>query len=78
MQIDENVSEEKKQANAFLREGKDTCHIRMFDNTEVFGTIKAFDLNFENVVVENLKTPLPQPLKSAILRTNDILTISLE
>ncbi|KAJ8946799.1 hypothetical protein NQ314_008783 [Rhamnusium bicolor] len=55
-----------------------TCKIKMYENTEVSGTIKAFDLNFENVIVENLKTPLPDSLKCATLRTNDILTISFK
>lgn len=50
----------------------------MFENTEVVGTVKAMDLNFENVIVENLKTPLPSCLKYGILRTSDILTMHFE
>ncbi|XP_060523051.1 gem-associated protein 7-like isoform X1 [Cylas formicarius] len=80
---------EEQEAAAFLREkflyfistlpgaGK-TCKIRMYDNTEVTAQLKAFDANFDHVVVENLKTHLPQPLKKAILRTSDVISISYD
>lgn len=50
----------------------------MSENTTVTCEIKAFDLDFQNVIVENLKTPLPESVDKAILRTNDILTITYE
>lgn len=48
----------------------------MYDNTEVECSVKAFDLNFENIIVKDLKTPSQQTIQSAILRTSDIKTIS--
>lgn len=48
----------------------------MYNDTEVEGNIRAVDLNFENIIVKNLKTPSQQILQSAILRTSDIKTIS--
>ncbi|KAG5898525.1 hypothetical protein JTB14_038477 [Gonioctena quinquepunctata] len=67
-----DISQEGKDANAFLRErylylissmcgSKKQCNINMYENTEVTGTIKAVDKNFENIIVENVKTPLPEP-----------------
>nr|CAH7760316.1 unnamed protein product [Callosobruchus chinensis] len=75
-----------KEANAFLRErflyllssicGKKECTFEMHENTTVEGTIKAVDQDFLNIMVENLKTPIPDPISMAILRTSDVLTIS--
>lgn len=48
----------------------------MYCNTEVEGSIKAFDVNFENIIVKDLKTPSQQIIQSAILRTSDIKMIS--
>lgn len=48
----------------------------MYDDTEVEGSIKAFDLHFENVIVKDLKTPSNQIIESAVLRTCDIKTIA--
>lgn len=57
--------------------GDKKCKIRMYDDTEVEGKIQAFDVNFDNIIVKDLKTPLNQIVGSAILRTTDIKTISL-
>lgn len=48
----------------------------MYGDTEVEGNIKAFDLNFNNIIVKNLKTPSQHIVQSAILRTSDVKTIS--
>nr|CAI5854492.1 unnamed protein product [Callosobruchus analis] len=78
--------DQNKEANAFLRErflyllssicGKKECTFEMYENTTVEGTIKAVDLDFMNIIVENLKTPILDPISMAVLRTSDILTIS--
>ncbi|KAJ8916831.1 hypothetical protein NQ315_005838 [Exocentrus adspersus] len=85
-----NNSDENKitESNAFLRErflylistvcGGKKCEIRMFENTKVVGAIKAIDLNFENVIIEDLKTPAPTSSKTAMLRTSDILTMHFQ
>lgn len=48
----------------------------MYENTKVTCNVCAFDSSFENIVVENLVTPLPVPIKKAILRTNDIIMLN--
>lgn len=63
---------------SFLGEKNKAVTVRMSENTTVTCEIKAFDLDFQNVIVENLKTPLPESVDKAILRTNDILTITYE
>lgn len=51
----------------------------MYDKTEVTGQLRAFDLPFENAVVDNLKPPSSDiPIPRSILRTSDILTIRYE
>ncbi|XP_074027595.1 gem (nuclear organelle) associated protein 7 [Leptinotarsa decemlineata] len=81
------LNEEEKKANAFLRErflnllssACDTnkrCEINMHENTQVSGVLKAVDVKFQNIIVEDLKTPLPETIKMATLRTSDVLTIS--
>ncbi|XP_056634751.1 gem-associated protein 7-like [Diorhabda sublineata] len=83
----EQLTTEEQEANAFLRNryihylssicgNQKECVINMYTNTQVTGKVKAVDLNFENIIVENLKTPVPPPLKMGVLRTCDILTIS--
>lgn len=49
--------------------------MQMYEGTKVEGKVKAFDLNFENIIVRDLKTPSQQTIQSAILRTADIKTI---
>nr|XP_022916590.1 uncharacterized protein LOC111426328 [Onthophagus taurus] len=51
------------------------CLVNMFENTKVSCITRAFEPNLERVLVENLKTPLPNTLKSAILRCNDIISM---
>ncbi|CAH0563400.1 unnamed protein product [Brassicogethes aeneus] len=85
--MNQHENSDINEANAFLRErylyfltsmcGK-TAKVRMFDKTEVSCVIKATDINFENVMVSNLKTPLPEVMPHAILRTNDIINITLK
>ncbi|CAG9856364.1 unnamed protein product [Phyllotreta striolata] len=83
------ITPEEQQANAFLRErflsnvislckSKKKCEINMYENTIVKGDIKAVDLNFDNILIENLETPLPNTLKVAVLRSSDVLSISYE
>lgn len=48
----------------------------MYGKTEVEGSVKAFDVNFENVIVKDLQTPSQQIIQSALLRTSDIKMIS--
>lgn len=48
----------------------------MYEGTKVEVKVKAFDLNFENIIVKDLKTPSQQNFQTAILRTGDIQTIS--
>lgn len=51
----------------------------MYDKTEVTGQLRAFDLSFENAVVDNLKHPNSDvPIPRSILRTSDILTIKYD
>ncbi|XP_044253386.1 uncharacterized protein LOC123004273 isoform X2 [Tribolium madens] len=76
---------EKQEAMAFLRErylyllsslcGAGDCEIKMYENTNVKCRIKAFDSNFENIIVEDLQTPMPIPINKAILRTNDLISM---
>lgn len=47
----------------------------MYENTTVTGNVCAFDSNFENIVVENLITPLALSINKAILRTSDIISL---
>ncbi|RZC41383.1 hypothetical protein BDFB_002023 [Asbolus verrucosus] len=61
---------EQQEAMAFLRErylyllsslcvtGGGDCNIKMYENTNVKCQIKAFDSNFENIIVENLTSDL--------------------
>lgn len=83
----QNLTTEEQEANAFLRNryvhylssicgNQKECIINIYGNTQVSGKVKAVDLNFENIIVENLKTPVPPPLRMGVLRTCDILTIS--
>jgi hypothetical protein len=55
--------------------GEGDCNIAMCENTNVKCQIKAFDSNFENIIVENLITPMPVPINKAILRTSDIISM---
>lgn len=48
----------------------------MYGNTEVEGSVKAFDVNFENIIIKDLQTPSQQIIPSALLRTSDIKMIS--
>ncbi|CAH1971876.1 unnamed protein product [Acanthoscelides obtectus] len=83
---EETENKEITDANAFLRErflyflssicGKKECTFEMYENTVVRGTIKAVDLDFLNIIVENLKTPMSEPISTGILRPSDVLTIS--
>lgn len=50
----------------------------MYENKTINAKIKAFDLDFENIIVEDLKIPQGENIDKAILRTNDILTITYE
>lgn len=54
------------------------CTVNMYENTKVTCNVSAFDSDFENIVVENLVTPLPVPIKKAILRTNDIISMHFD
>ncbi|KAH1016183.1 hypothetical protein HUJ04_007451 [Dendroctonus ponderosae] len=85
-QIHKELSCEEKDAAAFLRERflflvaslpVKPSNITMHNNTEVSAQIRAFDLPFENVFVENLQpSNSPAVIPKGILRTSDILTIS--
>lgn len=62
-------------ANYLLVAGRGDCEIKMYENTNVKCQIKAFDSNFENIIVENLQTPIPGTINKAILRTSDIISM---
>lgn len=47
----------------------------MLENTTVKAKLRAFDREFENIAVENLKTAF-KPVEKAVLRSSDIITIS--
>lgn len=50
----------------------------MYDNTNVTCNIRASDANFQNIIVENLVTPLPPVIPKTILRTSDIISMKFE
>jgi hypothetical protein len=87
VQFGSDADTEKQEAMAFMRErylyllsslcvtGEGDCNIAMCENTNVKCQIKAFDSNFENIIVENLITPMPVPINKAILRTSDIISM---
>ncbi|KAK9888188.1 hypothetical protein WA026_000457 [Henosepilachna vigintioctopunctata] len=54
------------------------CNIRMYGNTHISCVIKAIDLNFENMVVDELETPFANSTKNALLRITDIISIELD
>ncbi|KAL3273502.1 hypothetical protein HHI36_014943 [Cryptolaemus montrouzieri] len=54
------------------------CNIRMYDNTDVSCVVKAIDLDFENIIVDELKTPFARTAKSARLRIADIISIEMD
>lgn len=59
--------------------GGTDCAFRMFENTNVTGQVKAFDLDFDNVIVENLHTPgTREPIGKAILRTSDVISMEFK
>lgn len=49
----------------------------MHENIKVNGKLKAFDLEFQNIIVENLETPY-LPVKRAIMRSSDIISIHMK
>lgn len=53
------------------------AQIKLFDNTSVSGVLRAFDMDFDSVLLEKLETPLQQ-FKFAKLRTLDIINIETE
>lgn len=57
---------------------KESARIDMYDNTKVTCTVTAFDADFENVVVQDLITPLPVPIDRAVLRTSDIISMNID
>lgn len=82
--MDEDVEQE---AAVFLRErflkligsklaGR-TCTIEMFETTSLDCKIRSIDPKFDNIIVEDLKTPLRTVLKYAKLRTNDMISLQL-
>ncbi|XP_017782492.1 PREDICTED: uncharacterized protein LOC108566891 [Nicrophorus vespilloides] len=79
-----NDCNEEQIARTFLRErflklvtklSGQQCKVKMYELTDVECKMKAFDPKFENVIVEDLKTPLPQIMQKSILRTNDIISM---
>ncbi|XP_044760425.1 uncharacterized protein LOC123317878 [Coccinella septempunctata] len=84
-----NENTEEQECRAFLRSrylyfisslcaSKLKCHIQMYDNTSITCVIRAIDLNFENIIVDNLRTPFPKTARKAILRITDIISIELD
>ncbi|KAL1494059.1 hypothetical protein ABEB36_009717 [Hypothenemus hampei] len=81
-------SQEEKEAASFLRERflyfiaslpNKLCTIKMHNETEAFAQIRAVNLSFENVLVDNLKLSNSQlNISKGILRTSDILSVSFE
>lgn len=64
--------------NASIFLGNADWEIRMYEATKVLGQMRGFDKNFENIVIEKLKTPANNsPMDKAILRTNDIISMKL-
>ncbi|GAB1609161.1 hypothetical protein Ahia01_001201500 [Argonauta hians] len=88
--LNENEEEEKdklKQQNdrAFLRErflrfllslNGNEADIVMQENTRVSGKLMLSDLNFENLMVKDLRTPIGT-LPHALLRIHDVLSFSI-
>lgn len=54
--------------------GKD-CKIEMYEQATVSCKIAACDSAFENIIVDNLKTPAKINVDKAILRTDDIISM---
>ena len=54
------------------------CTVKMHEDTTVTCKMKNVQPDFEGVIVEDLQTPLPTPLKKAILRGEDIISINYD
>lgn len=50
--------------------------MQLFGGTEVTGIVKAFDYNFENIIVEKLEGVMVTQIKMALVRTSDIEAIT--
>ncbi|XP_014241397.1 gem-associated protein 7-like [Cimex lectularius] len=82
---DKTILEEQQDARANLRErylrcliglSGSECTMKTVEGSEVRGVFQGMDINGQEIFVKNLSTPLGE-LKSALVRTVDLLNISV-